>query len=322
MIRQILFLTGVAATLAQAEVRVPAFTAYLEGSGSASVSEKSGINKWNDPAQKVLWFGEIKTAGQLDCAVSIKLPADAVSKLRLPVAGKSKEATAKGDAQGNATVKFGSFEIAKPGYQRFELTSLNGAATPAGNIEALVLDGPAAAETHFNFKPRRNAASVHLAYPIDKGAHVSAFYCEMTGVEDPVATYYMACGWHRGYFGMQVNSPTERRIIFSVWDSGNEAVTRDKVGEADRVTGRPRDARGERGRREQRRLRQRGHRRAQPPEVSMEDGRKAALRGHGAAHRPDAYRVFRLLVSSGDQAMDADLELARAKGRRLAAGPV
>jgi hypothetical protein len=45
----------------------------------------------------------------------------------------------------------------------------------------------------------------------------------------------MACGWHRGYFGMQVNSETERRIIFSVWDSGNEAVSREKVGEADRV---------------------------------------------------------------------------------------
>jgi hypothetical protein len=45
----------------------------------------------------------------------------------------------------------------------------------------------------------------------------------------------MACGWHRGYFGMQVNSLTERRIIFSVWDSGGEAVSRDKVGAEDRV---------------------------------------------------------------------------------------
>jgi hypothetical protein len=46
----------------------------------------------------------------------------------------------------------------------------------------------------------------------------------------------MACGWHRGYFGMQVNSPTERRIIFSVWDSGNEAISRSKVNESNRVT--------------------------------------------------------------------------------------
>jgi hypothetical protein len=34
---------------------------------------------------------------------------------------------------------------------------------------------------------------------------------------------------------MQVNSPTERRIIFSVWDSGNEAVSRSKVADENRV---------------------------------------------------------------------------------------
>ena len=45
----------------------------------------------------------------------------------------------------------------------------------------------------------------------------------------------MACGFKRGYFGIQVNSPTERRIIFSVWDSGNEAVDRNKVGAENRV---------------------------------------------------------------------------------------
>ena len=64
---------------------------------------------------------------------------------------------------------------------------------------------------------------------------MAAFYCEVTAVEDPVTTFYMACGWHLGYFGMQVNSPTERRLIFSVWDSGNEAVDRNKVGEENRV---------------------------------------------------------------------------------------
>jgi hypothetical protein len=58
----------------------------------------------------------------------------------------------------------------------------------------------------------------------------------MTGVETPLWTYFEACGWHRGYFGMQVNSPTERRIIFSVWDSGNEGVDRSKVAAPDRVT--------------------------------------------------------------------------------------
>ena len=36
-------------------------------------------------------------------------------------------------------------------------------------------------------------------------------------------------------FGMQVNSEKERRIIFSVWDSGNEAIDRNKVKAEDLV---------------------------------------------------------------------------------------
>jgi hypothetical protein len=64
---------------------------------------------------------------------------------------------------------------------------------------------------------------------------VKAFYNELTVDTDPLWTYYMACGFHRGYFGIQVNSPSERRIIFSIWDSGNEAVDRGKVKKDDLV---------------------------------------------------------------------------------------
>ncbi|MEA3211623.1 MAG: hypothetical protein QOE70_4680 [Chthoniobacter sp.] len=238
MIRSLL-LSALAATAlasAHAELRVPAFTAYLDPNpNGASVSEKSGLTGWRDPALKVSWFGEIKTPGKLDCSLTLRLPAAAVSKLRLTVAGRSREATAKGDAANPVTVSFGSFEIAKPGYQRFALESLNPAGQPFGDLDALVLEGPATADAHFNLKPRRNAASVHLHYPLPKDTKIAAFYCEATGVEDPVATYYMACGWHRGYFGMQVNSATERRIIFSVWDSGGEAVDRSKVGDENRT---------------------------------------------------------------------------------------
>ena len=221
----------------RAEVRVPAFTAYLDPHpNAASVSEKSGITRWTNPEDKVLWGGQIKMPGKLECAVSLRLADKAVSKLRLTVAGQSHEARATGAGKEPVTVRFGSFDIATAGYQRFTLESLNAPGTPAGDIDALILDGPASQDAHFNLKPRRNAASIHLNYPIPKDAKVDAFYCEVTGVEDPVATYYMACGWHRGYFGMQVNSPTERRIIFSVWDSGAEGVDRKKVADHDRVS--------------------------------------------------------------------------------------
>lgn len=225
-----------AAELESQPLQVPAFTAYLDPNvDGARVSSRSGLTGWNDPALRVLWFGEFKATGRVEAAVRLRLPEGTTSKLRLTAGGQSREATVTGAGTNLVAAKFGVFEIKEPGYQRFTLESLNAKSRPAGDLDALVLTGRAMRDAHFNLKSRRNAASVHLVYPVPKGTNVAAFYCEMTGVEDPLWTYYMACGWHRGYFGMQVNSPTERRIIFSVWDSGNEAVSRAKVPDEDRV---------------------------------------------------------------------------------------
>lgn len=222
---------------ARAELRVPAFTAYLDPNpNGARVSERSGITGWKNADLKVEWFGELKAVGRVEASLELRLPEGATSSLRLTVAGQSREVKATGAGTNLVTLNFGTFEVKSPGYQRFTLESLNATGQPAGDLNALILDGPAMKEAHFNLKERRNAASVHLAYPVPRGTNVQALYCEVTAVEDPVWTFYMACGWHRGYFGMQVNSPTERRIIFSVWDSGGEAVDRNKVAAENRVT--------------------------------------------------------------------------------------
>ena len=219
-----------------AELRIPAFTAYLSpDADGARVSERSGITRWQNPTLKVEWFGEIRTPGKLEATVTLRLPAGESSKLKLTVADQSREATATGAGTNLVTLDFEGFEVKLAGYQRFTLESLNPPGKSAGDLTALILDGPATKDAHFNLKERRNAASVHLAYPVQRGTNVQALYCEVTAVEDPIWTFYMASGWHRGYFGMQVNSPTERRIIFSVWDSGKEAVDRNKVAAPDRV---------------------------------------------------------------------------------------
>jgi len=217
-------------------LRIPANTAYLEPLSDEVRTSRNGIAHWADPAVKVLWFGELKAPGDLQCSLALRLPAGDQSKLRLTVAGQAQEVTVTGITNGPVTAQFAPFKIVAPGYQRFALESLNGKDKSAGEIQALIIDGSAAQAAHFNLKSRKNAASVHLNYPVPDGHKVEAFYCEVTAVEDPLWTYYMACGWHRGYFGMQVNSPTERRIIFSVWDSGGEAVDRGKVQSENRVT--------------------------------------------------------------------------------------
>lgn len=63
----------------------------------------------------------------------------------------------------------------------------------------------------------RRGPSVHMSYPTDADAEY--FYNELTVDEgqDVVASYFMTNGFGEGYCGFQVNSPTERRILFSVW---------------------------------------------------------------------------------------------------------
>lgn len=57
--------------------------------------------------------------------------------------------------------------------------------------------------------------SVHLGYPAPEG---TAFYNEMTVEKSAVGTYFMACGFSKGYFGIQELANGKKLVLFSVWD--------------------------------------------------------------------------------------------------------
>ena len=213
-------------------ITVPAATAYLDPDSRGAQVRPEGITHWKSQKNSINWFGKFAATGKFTAKVELILTEGDTITMTLSSGNKKSKATVTGKKDTPVIADFGIFHITKPGFQQLSFN----ASKPPKTIKSLILDGPATKDVHFNLKPRRNAASVHLSYPIERGTKVSAFYCEMTGVEDPLWTYYMACGWHRGYFGMQVNSPTERRIIFSVWDSGGEAIDRKKVGQENRVT--------------------------------------------------------------------------------------
>jgi hypothetical protein len=210
--------------VAAAELRIPGGTAYSHPDPEAiEMSEREQVvRSWSDSGQQAVWFGQFSSGGELKIQLAVKLKAGATSELRLEVAGQSRERkfTGTGDVQ---RLDFGTFAVPGPGYGRIALAPAGPQGSETGDIVELVLDGAAAGGAHFNRKPRRNAASVHLAYQVPKDLEVAGFYNEVTAVDDPVTTFYMACGFARGYFGMQVNSATERRIIFSVWDAAEGA---------------------------------------------------------------------------------------------------
>jgi hypothetical protein len=57
--------------------------------------------------------------------------------------------------------------------------------------------------------------SVHLGYPAPPGV---AFYNELTVEASADGTYFMACGWGKGYFGIQELASGKKVVLFSVWD--------------------------------------------------------------------------------------------------------
>ena len=68
----------------------------------------------------------------------------------------------------------------------------------------------------------RAARSVHLGYPSPEGV---LFYNEMVITQSVNGSYFMACGWNTGYFGLQqLSNETNKVAIFSVWDptKGND----------------------------------------------------------------------------------------------------
>jgi len=65
----------------------------------------------------------------------------------------------------------------------------------------------------------RRGPSVHLNYQLPKDTPLTYAYSEITVPtgQDSIGSYFMANGFREGYFGFQVNSRTERRVLFSVW---------------------------------------------------------------------------------------------------------
>jgi len=65
--------------------------------------------------------------------------------------------------------------------------------------------------------PPRGARSVHLTYTAPSAA---TFYNEVTVEESTRGTYFMVCGFDRGYFGIQdFGGEKPKVILFSVWDA-------------------------------------------------------------------------------------------------------
>ncbi len=211
-----------------AALRLAAHTAYLLGPAGAEISRQGVIEKWTNPKTHIMWGGRLTQSGTL--TLTLEEAESTASKYFVKVEGP--KGARDYALTGLTTNKVG---IPSAGWYKFTLRAEGTNGKSLGKIKSLTLTGKPAEGAQFNLKTRLNAASVHIGYPTEPSAEIEWFYNEVKAVTDPVHTFYMACGFRRGYFGMQVNGPSERRVIFSIWDSGSEAVDRNKVNDDNRV---------------------------------------------------------------------------------------
>ncbi|MDQ0105445.1 hypothetical protein J2T02_000538 [Chitinophaga terrae (ex Kim and Jung 2007)] len=216
-------------------ILLPGFTAYAEpDEQNVTISQQKGVIGWKSNKATVTFYFYTPAAGDLKLAVLAKAASD--SRISISLAEQSKEVSIP-NSKDYTTTPVMDVKIPQPGFYRISLKGLNKKGAQYPDIKGVELSGELARNIQYNPKPWRRAASVHLGYTIPENKNAEWFYGEIKvpAGEDKLDTYFMSCGFHRGYFGMQVNSPTERRIIFSVWDAGGEPEERSKVKYEDQV---------------------------------------------------------------------------------------
>jgi len=191
-------------------------------------NEKVTNDGWqNWQHANTIWSTYIKLqkAGTLKIAAVLNIP-KGESKLQWTIAGKSKTVIVSGSS--GKEYEIGEWDITEPGYVKIDAQGINKTGNLFANISELHIGGTAVDEQTAFVKNNegnyfywgRRGPSVHINYDLSEvGDDIEYFYNEITvpAGNDVIGSYFMANGFGEGYFGMQVNSPTERRILFSVW---------------------------------------------------------------------------------------------------------
>ena len=190
-------------------------------SKNAKIITGSGIRNWSDPETHIRTYFRVEQTGSLEIALCTKV-ISGTSRLSITYGGKTKKVTINNKEFD--TINAGCFTVKKPGYQWIEIQGISKSETVFAEVSDILIGGKATeGKTYYakdDFYWGRRGPSVHLRYEIPQEAgNIVWFYNELTIPEgnDVQGSYFMANGFSDGYFGIQVNSETERRVLFSVW---------------------------------------------------------------------------------------------------------
>lgn len=214
--------------------------AFTTAGSQNIVSWQDGIIGWSDDQTEVSAYFYLSESVRIQ--IGVRGRSAEKSRIEIELNGMKRDIEIRSDEQ--MTVMAGEFEINHPGYNRAILRGVEREGSEFAQISDLVVVSPVNIQLRYvrdNENNRyywgRRGPSVHLSFgEVPKNEDIDWFYSEVTVPEgyDPVGSYFMANGFGEGYFGIQVNSDEERRILFSVW-SPYQTDNPDEIPEDQRI---------------------------------------------------------------------------------------
>ncbi|MCK3685494.1 DUF3472 domain-containing protein [Maribellus sp. YY47] len=220
----LIFLTFANGYSANPPVNIPlGGNAYVTQESGGVEINKNGISNWNDKNAVISSWFKVSHGGNLELSIKAKTR-EGESEIELSVNGKKYPVSLSSSSW--ETLKVATLKVNENQHVRVDFKGKTRSGEVFADISDLIIEGDAAQEPLTfvrepeNFYFGRRGPSVHLSYQIPESAgNVEYFYNEVTvpEKEDVIGSYYMVNGFGEGYCGIQVNSPEERRILFSVW---------------------------------------------------------------------------------------------------------
>lgn len=186
----------------------------------ARISER-GLTKWTNPNTITSIYFAFSNPQQAGVSLIVDAAAGNEYTVQLP----NKTYTVHTGKSGEDTLKIASVHFDK-GYARIDIQGKQKLGEDFGKIQSLLLEGNDIAQNAVYVKDKKNfyfgrrGPSVHWGFKVPEEVRaVEYFYNEIYVPKgnDVLGSYFEADGFSAGYFGMQVNSPTERHVLFSVW---------------------------------------------------------------------------------------------------------
>ena len=212
-----LFCTGISVAQKTTVIPLAGNTFFSNCAKSGVKLSKVGIQNWTDPSVSATIYVRFLEKGKYNMAINAKAASKTTMQVSINRVNKTIE------VRNNALKKYplGNIEVADTGYVAIILKCVKKAGANFVDIPSLEIEAERD-KLQFvgdDFYFGRRGPSVHLTYQMPPNKNIEWFYNEVTipKGKDEIGSYYMANGFKEGYFGIQVNSETERRILFSVW---------------------------------------------------------------------------------------------------------